>query len=440
MSEEKQKQLSKSNLDAWQLSIMTSIEILNLIHTKICSLFRTVFQVLPLILDSRREAVVTRGELTKEKVKAVTIWSTYGPYHLARVNALRSLGLRVTAFSHCLKSKDYPFFDQAISDHYIINSVSSDRVKFLNSLSRTLNLLNAVSPTLVLTCGYERPETLASIMYSRLNSDATVFLMTDSQANDKPRFLVIEYIKSLYLKLFHGFCVAGNTHSKYLMSLGVRSDNICYGYNCVNNNEISTLARAMHGTGDRQPCILCVARMVEKKNLNRFLKAYLLYVRYLSKKNFHAWKLYVCGDGEQKEAISEFILENNLASHVTLTGNIFNFDELIKLYASAKFLVLPSYRNEQWGLVVNEAMAAGIPVLVSNKCGCAYHLVRDGMNGFLFNPEDVEDITRSIISIHLLENRLNVMGEESRKIISEFSPDKFAQNVMKLYYSIKLMT
>jgi len=419
------------------------IGIVDLMHIKLCSLCRTIFQTTSLMLAPRRKArraPVTGEELTEEEIKVVTIWSTYGPYHLARVNALRSLGLRTIAFSHCLKSNDYPFFNQSVSDHYVINDVPSDRVKFLDSLARTLKLLNKVSPTLVLTCGYERPETLASIIYSTLNSDTTVFLMTVNQADDKPRLLVIECIKSLYLNLFHGFCVGGNTHSKYLMSLGVRSDNICHGYNCVNNNEISTLARAMYDSRDRQLYILCVARMVEKKNLNKLLKAYLMYVRYLSKSNLQAWKLYICGDGEQREVISKIIAENNLASHITLAGNIFNFCDLVKLYANAKFLVLPSYRSEQWGLVVNEAMAAGIPVLVSNKCGCAYHLVRDGMNGFLFNPEDVEDIARSIISIHLLENRLNVMGEESRKIILEFSPGKFAQNVMKLYYSTKLMT
>ena len=48
--------------------------------------------------------------------------------------------------------------------------------------------------------------------------------------------------------------------------------------------------------------------------------------------------------------------------------------------------------SEQWGLVVNEAMAAGLPVIVSERCGCAPDLVREGVNGLTFDPCDVAEL------------------------------------------------
>ena len=76
-------------------------------------------------------------------------------------------------------------------------------------------------------------------------------------------------------------------------------------------------------------------------------------------------------------------------------------------------------------------MAAGLPVLVSRACGCAPDLVQDGMNGFTFDPYDVEGLARLMVKMSSGEADLKAMGEASRRIIAEWTPEVFAQNLFK---------
>ena len=88
--------------------------------------------------------------------------------------------------------------------------------------------------------------------------------------------------------------------------------------------------------------------------------------------------------------------------------------------------------REQWGLVVNEAMAAGLPALVSNRCGCAPDLVEEGRNGFTFDPYDAEELARLMLRVSSMsEDGRAAMGQASREIISRWTPETFATNLMK---------
>ena len=85
--------------------------------------------------------------------------------------------------------------------------------------------------------------------------------------------------------------------------------------------------------------------------------------------------------------------------------------------------------TEQWGLVVNEAMAAGLPVLISERCGCAPDLVAPGFNGFLFDPEDVNSITDAMIEIADESHDPRAMGRNSQEIVARWSLARFAEGL-----------
>jgi glycosyltransferase involved in cell wall biosynthesis len=78
---------------------------------------------------------------------------------------------------------------------------------------------------------------------------------------------------------------------------------------------------------------------------------------------------------------------------------------------------------------VNEAMASGLPVLVSNRCGCAADLVQEGVNGFTFDPCDVEQLADLMLKISAFNFQLSTFGLESLRIISAWGPEQFANGL-----------
>jgi glycosyltransferase involved in cell wall biosynthesis len=107
------------------------------------------------------------------------------------------------------------------------------------------------------------------------------------------------------------------------------------------------------------------------------------------------------------------------------------YRELPVWYGYAACLVHPS-TTEQWGLVVNEAMASGLPVLVSERCGCASDLVENGRNGFTFNPYDMSELADRMLDIAKMKaQEREAMGNASQAIIAGWSPETFADGLQQ---------
>jgi glycosyltransferase involved in cell wall biosynthesis len=101
-----------------------------------------------------------------------------------------------------------------------------------------------------------------------------------------------------------------------------------------------------------------------------------------------------------------------------------NQRELPDWYAAADALVLPSDSRETWGLVVNEAMAAGLPVVVSDAAGCSVDLVRHGANGFTYPCGDVDALADRLQRIASLDDeQRRALGDRSREIVKGFGID-----------------
>jgi len=132
------------------------------------------------------------------------------------------------------------------------------------------------------------------------------------------------------------------------------------------------------------------------------------------------------GDGPRRTALEAQVARLDLGGHVRFPG-FCQYDELPAYYGLADALVLAS-THEQWGLVVNEAMAAGLPVLVSERCGCAPDLVVEGETGYTFDPYDEAAIADAVGRLPEDEVRRQ-MGASSRERIQAWTPATFAQNL-----------
>jgi 1,2-diacylglycerol 3-alpha-glucosyltransferase len=103
------------------------------------------------------------------------------------------------------------------------------------------------------------------------------------------------------------------------------------------------------------------------------------------------------GDGPLKETLFHQVARMGLTDRVRFPG-FKQYDELPIFYGLASAFIHAS-SSEQWGLVVNEAMASRLPVLVSERCGCAPDLVQNGVNGFTFDPFDIKNITDRMLQL-----------------------------------------
>ena len=110
-----------------------------------------------------------------------------------------------------------------------------------------------------------------------------------------------------------------------------------------------------------------------------------------------ALSLLIAGDGPLLASLHDEVARLQIGSFVRFLGHV-DYNQLPTVYSRARCLVLPS-TVEQWGLVVNEALAAGRPVLLSNRCGAAADLLLAGKNGYSFDPYDEIEIAECILKI-----------------------------------------
>jgi glycosyltransferase involved in cell wall biosynthesis len=138
------------------------------------------------------------------------------------------------------------------------------------------------------------------------------------------------------------------------------------------------------------------------------------------------WDLVLLGDGPLRETLNSQLSTLNLNEHVQLPG-FKPYDELPVYYALANTFVHAS-TTEQWGLVVNEAIASGLPLIVSNRCGCAPELVNG--NGFTFDPTNEDELATQLFEMaSLSDQERNHLGNNSYRIAANFAPERFGEGL-----------
>jgi glycosyltransferase involved in cell wall biosynthesis len=173
---------------------------------------------------------------------------------------------------------------------------------------------------------------------------------------------------------------------------------------------------------------ISVSRFIAKKNVPTLLEGFARF-RNAGGAAAREWHLLLLGDGPLRAQYLAQIADPRLDGAVHLPG-FKQYDELPAYFGLAGTFVLAS-TEEQWGLVVNEAMAAGLPVLVSRRCGCAPELVREGENGFSFDPDDAGALAGLMERVAANAETRAVMGRASRRIVSDWGPERFGRNLWK---------
>ena len=274
-------------------------------------------------------------------------------------------------------------------------------------------------------------------------------VMSESARDDEPRTWWKETIKRQIVGLYSAALIGGQRHVEYLVELGMPRERIFTGYDVVDNAYFRGRAEEVRSQksevrqkyGLPENYFLASARFIEKKNLPRLIKAYAKYRQRSSAfaatadrevgrqrsevSNGNApWDLVLLGDGPLREALNSQLSTLNLHRHVHLPG-FKQYEELPVYYALAKAFVHPS-TTEQWGLVVNEAIASGLPVIVSERCGCVPELVGD--NGFTFDPLNEDELTARLLDMtSLSDDERRRLEDASYRIAANVAPERFGE-------------
>ncbi len=383
--------------------------------------------------------------LSPSATRVAVLFSRLGPYHFARLLAANQV-VQVTAV-------EFSNVDSVYAWDEMTEPASFQRVMlFRDSLveehsahaiaARLRAVLSELRPEVVAIPGWSDRCALAALAWCAEQGVPTV-VMSETTPWDHDRKWWKEVVKR---QLVHGFAAAlvgGRNHAQYLVALGMAAERINLGYDAVDNAYFSQRSEAVRGeaagpAGDAvrarwdlpQHYFLASARFIEKKNLGRLLAAFARYRALAVPAPAPVWDLVLLGDGPLRPELERQLAELGLQGAVRLPG-FKQYPELPAYYGLARAFVHAS-TTEEWGLVVNEAMASGLPVLVSHRCGCTADLVQAHRNGFTFDPGAVEELAQLMLRLASLPSqKLAAMGAASREIVAQWGPERFAQGLRR---------
>jgi 1,2-diacylglycerol 3-alpha-glucosyltransferase len=387
------------------------------------------------------------------KPDIAVVFHHIGPYHHARLNAAADR-LSVTGLEWSAKAYDAWGAADSPARYRKISLFSEATEKYPGKAQLRRAFwwaLEQVNPDVIAVNGWNNFGSLV-VANCCVRRGTPMVVMSESARQDEPRTWWKEMIKRRVVGLYSAALVGGQRHVEYLVELGMPRDRIFIGYDVVDNAYFARRAVELRNShlrpgyggqaafeirrkyGLPENYFVASARFIEKKNLPGLIRAYEEY-RQTSEvgrqrsevgKDSALWDLVILGDGPLKVDLCRLISDLRLHAHVHLPG-FKPYDELPVYYALAKAFVHAS-TTEQWGLVVNEAVASGLPVIVSERCGCVPELVR--ANGFTFDPIDERELASRLLRMaSLSDDERRRLGDASYRIAANFAAKRFGEGM-----------
>jgi len=278
---------------------------------------------------------------------------------------------------------------------------------------------------MVVLAGYHLPE-YWSMLLAALLKGKIIGVFCDSTPYDRPHSFIKSLMKLLFFSQCDAFFGYGKRSHEYLMSLGATEDKIYYRCQAAalphDYDLQSTIVKRVKNA-DMSPSYLYVGRLSPEKNLDDLLHAFKKVLVTLPNA-----KLMIVGVGPHKEQLVSLAGQLNLTTAILFAGSK-NINDLQVEYLKATCLVLPS-SSEPWGMVVNEALSYGCPVIVSHHCGCVPELVIEGKTGFVYECGNVDELASKMIDAKNTFSDLAKTARDCTDLIANFSPINAAQQIL----------
>jgi len=402
------------------------------------------------------------------------IWAQYGPYHMARVAAMQRLAGSLQI--HALELGDQTLLydwkrSSNVKPRTLCPGSPVEKLSFRRVFHQTRRVLSELEIDVCFLPSYAPRQSLAAFMAAKSLGLRTV-LMNESHAGTSQARGAAAWVKRRLVRSFDAALVGGKPQMRYLVALGLPEEKICTGYDAVDNDYFAQRTGEIR---ERKAEFLCqyelpesfflsLGRFIPKKNLAMLIRAYHLFLRSIPDSQFH---LVMVGSGEEFNRLTVLCQDLGLPIYDKSSAGVPNgktkiqfpspgvhfygfrqIEENPVFYALADAFVLPSLR-EEWGLVVNEAMASGLPVMVSETAGCCEDLLRPcsfsveltaraeevaglhlRQNGFAFDPNSSESLAQAFRTMAAEPKLRETMGQASRRIVEAYCCASFASNAM----------
>jgi glycosyltransferase involved in cell wall biosynthesis len=359
--------------------------------------------------------------------RLLLVYSGFGPYHVARWRAVQAQmaahGWEVVPVEILRRQDRYDWQDEGDSDGIVrlgFPSDGRDQICWRDARG-FLRRVAALRPDVVAVNGWATRDSILLHLWCRLSGVARI-VVTDTTLADSTRWHVKECLKRALLGGVGAAFTAGKASQEYVATLGVHAHQITTGCDVIDNAHFAA-GRISQTIGHTQRVrLLTVARLIPEKNLIAAAEAFLV----VTKNAAIDATWIIAGYGPLEVELKEVSEKSD--GRICLLGSV-DYNTMPEVIASADILWLPSV-SEAWGLVVNEAMAAGLPVAVSALCGCAIDLVTTE-NGWTFDPSSQAGLREGLLRVLEDRYRWRQMGEASSRIIADWDLNRFASGLFE---------
>ncbi len=288
-------------------------------------------------------------------------------------------------------------FDYEILDNFALRFAGKDlNTFFINP--KIKEIIEKENPDKIISFGWDNWAAYVGAHWCKKNKKSFA-LWCGSTKHEKSwrRTLLYPMVKYI-INRSNEFIAYGTRAKEYLILLGAEQKKIRIFYNTVDvdyfkkksekfsRKEKNDLKEKLGIKTDKT--ILFSGQLIERKGIFELLKGFKNY-----QKINRGTSLLIIGEGREKEKMEEIIKSQNIKS--IIFADFIQYEDLYKYYAISDLLILPS-REEVWGLVVNEAMACGLPVVTTQETGASVDLIEEGENGFTISSNNPKAITQAI--------------------------------------------
>lgn len=275
------------------------------------------------------------------------------------------------------------------------------------------SILNSLNPDVVIAGAIAFPSgALATAWAKRYGKKIIIF--DDAKIEDVPRGKMTTFIKQCIYKCVDAMLYPSEDWTETGLYWQFKGEQLFYGVDVVDND----FWKVDNEQCQKENYFVSVGRIISKKNFKFLIESFSQW------SNNSKYRLLIVGDGPEKDALKQICLEKSLSNVQFLP--FLSQEELRSVYKKAQGFILASSHDETWGLVINEAMACGLPVIVSSRCGATKTLVQNGVNGFVFDPYCRESLVNALaLFSRLSKEEQEEMGKQSSRLIQKWGLDRF---------------